>query len=168
MARMQNSPSVPRTNSFGPESKPIFRLVLIYEDMASGKRAMRTCQALIDKIGEEFEFRNSLWSFDVLQLSKTQSEAAHEAAAADMIMIAARGTEPLPEFVSRWIENWAGQKRSRRGALVALIETGEHFVRGTSPVHSYLRGIAENAPLDFFCQETSSSPARSFRSSSAL
>ncbi len=141
---MQNTLSLP---PFRPSENedPILNVVIAYEDFETGKQAKNTYDHLVDQLGEEFRFNNQMWKFDVLTVPKLKEMAAKDAAAADVIIIAAHGKSDLPREVKSWLEMAFAEGIHALG-LVALFD---HDVQ-ESPAQTYLASIAESAHLAFF------------------
>src|SRR5579864_5473992 len=144
--RMQ-SLSLPAFGSSDAEVNPALNVVIAYEDLETGKRAMKTYDYLVEHLGDQCLFANQMWKFDVLSVSKLREIAAKDAAAADIIMIAAHGGNQLPREVKAWIELWLSYK-THASALVGLF--GIECV--DNPVRDYLAGVAKRAKIEFFCQ----------------
>jgi hypothetical protein len=73
------------------------------------------------------------------------------AAAADMIIVAARGAVELPSHIKAWIENGLLQKEGGPAALVALLHDDWIISSKPPPLCAYLQQLAERANVDFFC-----------------
>jgi len=139
--------SLPAFGSSDAEANPALNVVIAYEDLETGKRAMKTYDYLVEHLGDQCLFANQMWKFDVLSVSKLREIAAKDAAAADIIMIAAHEGNQLPREVKAWIEQWLSYK-THASALVGLF--GVESV--DNPVRDYLAGIAKRAKIEFFCQ----------------
>jgi hypothetical protein len=139
--------SLPAFGSSDAEVNPALNVVIAYEDLETGKRAMKTYDYLVEHLGDQCLFANQMWKFDVLSVSKLREIAAKDASAADIIMIAAHEGNPLPREVKAWIELWLSYK-THASALVGLF--GAQSV--DSPVRDYLVGVAKRAKIEFFCQ----------------
>jgi hypothetical protein len=135
--------------------KPPFRIVIAYEDFDTGLRAKEMLARLSNELNPEFEVQRDVWKFELLGHSPLRKQAALEASAADMILIAARAETELPEHVKSWIEEWAAQRDGRVAALVALLdqEEAEPVLPGQAPaLCAFLQQTAEAAGMDFFCK----------------
>jgi len=138
--------------SFGPsdlEVNPTFNVVVAYEDFETGKRAKKTYDYLAEHLGHECPFTNQMWKFDVLAVPKLRAMAAKDAAAADIIIIASHGTNPLPAEVRLWIELWLGET-GRAIALVALFDSLDSCEADL--VRAYLASVAGRGKMEFFSQ----------------
>ncbi len=147
MLRVMQSLSFP---PFGPSDRDFnsaLNVVIAYEDLETGKRAMKTYEYMVQQLGEDCLFANQMWKFDVLAVPKLKDIAAKDAAAAEIIIISAHGGRDLPAEVKSWIEMWLGYK-TEASALVALFDGDTEF----NPARAYLEDIASRAQIEFFCQ----------------
>jgi len=136
--------------SFGSSDRDLnsaLNVVIAYEDLETGKRAMKTYEYMVQQLGEQCLFANQMWKFDVLAVPKLKDIASKDAAAAEIIIISAHGGRELPAEVKSWIEMWLSYK-TEASALVALFDTDTEF----NPARTYLADIASRAQIEFFCQ----------------
>lgn len=129
---------------------PVFRLIVVYEDYAAGCLADETCTFLLSQLGDEFEGRCGRWKFDLLRQPQFQKIAAAEAAIADVVMVAGRGTSPLPLEVMQWMDGWVAGRRKEGAALIALLDMAANPLSVVPPAFAYLQQIATKAEMDFF------------------
>ena len=139
--------SLPALGSSEAEVNPALNVVIAYEDLETGKRAMKTYDYLVEHLGDQCLFANQMWKFDVLAVPKLKDIAARDAAAADIIIVSAHEGNELSDEVKGWIDQWLKYK-TRASALVGLF--GAESV--DSPVRDYLASIAKRAKIEFFCQ----------------
>jgi len=130
------------------EPRPLFQVLVVYEDFAAGRRANETCSFLMSQLGDEFEFTSRMWKFEMLRNPKLTQIAAGEALEADVIIVAACGSSPLPDEVTSWIDHWLPLRREGAGALIALIEGTVNPRQGPS-AYDYLQKVATAAKMDF-------------------
>jgi hypothetical protein len=129
------------------EVNSAMNVVIAYEDLETGKRAIKTYEYMVEQLGNECLFSNQMWKFDVLSVPKLKDIAAKDAAAADLIIVSAHEGKPLPAQVKAWMETWLSYK-SQASALVGLF--GNESVN--NPVRNYLAEVARRAKIEFFCQ----------------
>src|SRR5215467_263907 len=98
--------SLPALGSSDTEVSPALNVVIAYEDLETGKRAMKTYDYLVEHLGEHCLFTNQMWKFDVLAVSKLRDIAAKDAAAADLIIVSAHEGNQLSAEVKAWNESW--------------------------------------------------------------
>src|SRR5437867_2974953 len=109
------------------EHKFAFKIVIAYENFASGIYAKEVSQRLAVELEPEFAIQSDLWKFEMLGQPHLREYAVTGAAEADMVIIAARGADELPVHVKNWIEGCVHQKRVGPAALVALLDQEEEF-----------------------------------------
>src|SRR5215470_18066327 len=136
--------SLPTFGSSDNEVSPALNVVIAYEDLETGKRAMKTYDYLVEHLGSQCLFANQMWKFDVLAVPKLREIAAKDAAAADIIIISAHEGNALPTEVKAWIDLWLSYK-TQATALVGLF--GGESVE--SPVREYLADVAAKAKIEF-------------------
>jgi hypothetical protein len=129
------------------EVNSALNVVIAYEDLETGKRAIKTYEYMVEQLGDQCLFSNQMWKFDVLMVPKLKDIAAKDAAAADIIIVSAHEGKPLPNEVKAWMETWLSYK-SQASALVGLF--GNESVN--RPVRDYLAEVARRAKIEFFCQ----------------
>ncbi len=145
---MQHTLSCPPLGSSDLEENPTFNVVIVYEDFETGKHAKRTYDFLVENLGPGCKFGNQMWKFDVLSIPKLREMAAHDAIAADIILISCRGGDELPAHVKSWIDAWRGEPHCAI-ALVALFDCSGYEAR---PIRNYLAEVARQAGIQFFAQ----------------
>src|SRR5262249_15063283 len=91
---------------------------------------------------------STVWEFGALNYPHLREQAAAEALGADLIVISVRGDAELPDHVKNWIGRWAPRKRGE-AALVALLQQDPG---SCEPLDDYLRQVAEQGRMDFFCK----------------
>ena len=139
--------TLPSFGSSDAEVNTALNVVIAYEDLETGKRAIKTYDYMVEHLGDQCLFTNQMWKFDVLAVPKLREIAAKDAAAADIIIISAHEGNELPHEVKSWIEKWLSYK-TRASALVGLF--GAESV--DNPVRDYLSAVAKRAKIEFFCQ----------------
>ena len=135
--------------------KPTFRLFIACEDQAAFSQAKKVENQVQALFGDEIQISRLLWNFALLRHEQLQKHAVMEAADAEMIVISFRATGELPPHVKSWIESLPVRREAGQGALVALIGSEHKAQPEWQPHIDYLRGIAENRGLDFFCNRGS-------------
>jgi hypothetical protein len=129
-----------------------FNVVIMYEDLGSGKRAKKGFDYVAEELGNDLEFRHSMWRLDVLQDPKLNALAAPALAEADLLIISLRGKGQLPAKIRALIDERLAQT-SHDCALVALFEGAGSATR--SSVYACLATLARQHGLDFFEQALS-------------
>jgi hypothetical protein len=147
-----------RTAATGAESMPpnetVFALHLagVYQDSVTRDWAMQNCRPATQVAGEA-RIRNMWYDVNSLSDHGIFLNAVHAAIVADVIVVSVYAAEELPLYLYVWIEAWLPRRKSRAGALTALIGTAElpdsQFVRTLE----YLQAVARKAQLQFVAQE---------------
>ena len=138
--------------STAAQGRKSLAVAIVYEDHAALRRAEEVFGRLHEEFASEASFSFAWASFVDLNEAGTASRATRDALNADVIVIAAHAGNELPCAVEAWIETWVRPKGSQGSALVALIGLPEDRRRGITPVHVYLRDVAERAGMGFFSQ----------------
>ena len=90
------------------------RVAIAYNDIATGKRAMRVLADLGKGLGEAVEFQPLPWSFDLLADADGRGAAARDGVNADILMVATSSTNPPPPAIGRWAEAPITLRKSAR------------------------------------------------------
>jgi len=126
------------------------RIVVAYDEVAAGKRAMRVMTDLGRGLGEVVEFQSLLWSFDLLEDTDWAEVASDDAVKADILIIATSSANSLPPTVGRWAQAAISRKEGTATAVVALFGT-EGNAGGPGPDRlEAIRSAATQAGLGFF------------------
>ena len=133
----------------GGELRPSINVVMAYEDVPDGQRAMKVYNGLRSRLGRDCEFNYELWKFEALQVPELRSVATSQAREADMVVIATH-SQTLSRSLKTWIAGWSAAGGSRPRALVALIEATGEWHPGTVPVFTELSEVAVTAGMEFF------------------
>jgi hypothetical protein len=122
-------------------------LMATFEDSETCTRVKEFCQELSRSLGERCKIVQHVWPFSTFRMAELQAIAAEEAALSDLVVIAARHAEGLPEEVKSWLEKWLRQKGTRSGVLVALLE--RTYDGAPNPIRGYLQQIAKRGSVEF-------------------
>src|SRR6185436_13179821 len=93
---MQSSVQLSTLTSSDLEPNPPFNVVILYEDLETGKIAKRTYDYVTENLGANHQFTSQMWKFDVLEVPKLRELAVKDGALADVIIISSQGFNPLP------------------------------------------------------------------------
>jgi hypothetical protein len=129
-----------------------FNVVIMYEDFETGKRAKKGLDYVAEELGNDLEFRHSMWRLDILQDPKLNVLAA-ALTEADLLIISLRGEGQLPSKIRALIDERLVQTVNHQCALVALFEGAAPATR--SSVYACLATLAQQRGLDFFEQALS-------------
>jgi hypothetical protein len=129
-----------------------FNVVIIYQDFETEKRAKEGLDYVAEELGNDLEFRHSMWRLDILQDPKLNALAA-ALAKADLLIVSLRGEGKLPAKIRTLIDERLAQTVNHECALVALFEGAAPATR--SSVYACLATLARQRGLDFFEQALS-------------
>ena len=136
----------------GPDldERPKFNVVIIYEDIAVGKRAKHFYDRVIRELVDECDFSLELWNFQVLAVPEIGNSAAKAAARADFVILSMHRKAQLSVQTRDWIERWSGLITDNKSALVALLDQ-LGMKRGTvASTLDYLRKVADRKGISFY------------------
>ena len=131
------------------ETNQPLRVVIAYNDLAAGRRAMRLLSNVGKELGGEVEFQPIPRSFDLLEDMDWRDVAASDAVNADILIIATSDADPLPPAIGRWTDTAIRDNR-RTAAVVALFGPEENPDRFSSSRLLAIQTAAHRAGLDFF------------------
>lgn len=132
-----------------------FRLILMYEEASQGLKALRSFRRVARDLQEEFEFELECWSFKELDRRLDCEMAVRKAANADMVIVSAHAGTGLPDGLKCWFDHFLVKRRNPPHALVEMLDDGRGHLAATGCMHPYLKQVAEDTGMDFFCRETS-------------
>ncbi len=136
------------------------RVVIACEDSTAAEQAC----ALLDCVGKDCGAGGRLiyrwWNFEVLAINSLRELASYEAAAADLIIIAAHESGKLAPGIRDWITRWLELRKGRGGALVALLASTPEVTGAPKVVFSKLKASAARGHLDFFAATCDPEAAR--------
>jgi hypothetical protein len=135
-----------------------FNVVIMYEDFGTGKRAKKALDYVTEELGNDLEFRHSMWRLDILQEPKLNAMAAPALAEADLLLISLREDRQLPAKILALIDERLAQTANHDCALVALFESTPSVMRNS--VYACLANLARQHRIDFFEQALNDSRDR--------
>ena len=132
------------------DDKSKFKVVVIYEDGPTGRRAKHFYDKLVHELEDECAFSLQLWSFKVLAIPEFRRSAVESAAQADFVILSLHGKAGLPVDIREWIETWSKLIIGKGPALIALVD--KSMTRGgtNASALAYLKGVAKRTKVDFF------------------
>jgi len=136
--------------SDSPEPHEPAYAVIVYDDLAAGKRAMRMLTSLTKGLGDGFEFQPLPWPFEMLADVGWGEFATSEAVSAEILIISTSGPNPLPAAVGQWAEVAIGRKQGTPTAVIALFGPEENPDGADSGRLVALQTLARRAGLEFF------------------
>jgi len=143
----RNSRNIARSVNEGEAGhNPVFKAVLIYENVAAGARARWFLERLARASGKSLE--EQMWNFDVLGIRKVRNDAASAARKADLVAVSASGQREFPGAVRAWLDMWLWLLEDEKPSLLALLDSSES--PNVASVCAYLRCIAQRAGIEIF------------------
>lgn len=137
-----------------PDDSHVFNVVVAYDNLRAGQRAMCTLTSLVDQFrGARVEMRPQLWRFDLLDKPQWFKAALADAIRADMLIVStSSANNNLSPTVKVWINECLARNQSVSGTVVALpgAECDPKM-----PRFQFLKSAAVEAGLDFFMPQTS-------------
>jgi hypothetical protein len=124
----------------------------VYQDSVTRNWAMQSCRLATQLAGEK-SVQDTWYNAHSLSDPGIFMEAVRAALVADVIVVSVYAADELPLDLYVWVQAWLPRRRSRAGALTALIGVAEppnsQFVRTVE----YLQAVASRAQLEFIPQE---------------
>ena len=137
------------------QDPPVFRAVVIYDDVRAGARATSTLTALTAEFeGEMAEMRPQLWRFDLLEDPDWSAVALADAINADLLCLSTSGASAFSGTIEDWIKLCIAGKRGTGAAIVALLGS-DNLNEPGSPQFQLVQSAAKCAGLDFFAPKLS-------------
>jgi hypothetical protein len=134
------------------ESGYALNIAGVYQDTVTRDWAMQTCLRAAQLAGEE-RIQNTWYDVNSLSDSANLLDAVRAALVADVIVVSVYAANELPSELYVWVEAWLPRRRSRVGALTALVGVAEPLESQSVRTLEYLQGVARKARLDFFPQQ---------------
>jgi hypothetical protein len=121
---------------------------IVYEDVATGKRAKETCDGLAQRSFLNWKLRIKLFSFKSLGVLEIRREAAAAATSANLVIFSCYLAE-LPMDVWEWIELFL-RRPLQPTALVALFAQTFRQAEAAPRLEKYLAGVAQRRGMTYF------------------
>lgn len=138
-------------------SNSVLKISILHESLIAGIAAVAVLRRLVAQLEAELKIQSgawqidsNVWKFEMLRNPELRAQAAADAAEADMIIISV-GSAGMPDRVRDWIESVLPMKDGRPAALVALLDRGNDASGEPPRSGAYLRRLAGEYGLDFFC-----------------
>ena len=135
------------TRKSAAEPVSLLRVVIVYDDTAAYKRALRTLSRATDPLRDEV--RPLPWRFDVLATFNGRVNAALELAKSEMFVLSASAAGRLPVAIEHWLLSAFGGLRGTTGLIVALLGAPGQCDAPGSTRFQLLRRAADRAGWDF-------------------
>jgi len=128
-------------------------VVAIYDGLIGGIRVNEALEWLGRSLGPFMRVAHRSWSFASLERLDVRAAAIHEAADADVLIIAADSEEGLPPQVAGWIERCFMENGGGPAALVALHDDDPEHGAASRVLTTVLRKIAGRWHMEFIGNE---------------
>jgi len=128
------------------------RVLIVCENSTAAAHACAMLQRIGHNCGLDGRFVYQSWNFDVLSIASLQELAGHEAAEADIIIIAVQAVKNLPRNLTEWMTGWIERRQDSGGALVALLGSGSEDKEAAQGFFFQLRELAVMGRMNFFAQ----------------
>jgi len=93
---------LPAKFAFEDGERPQFNMVVIYQDIETGKHAKRFYDQFTREFGGECDLKLELWNFQLIGTP----EMAQSAVQADLIVLSLDGRAELPAEIREWFDKW--------------------------------------------------------------
>ena len=107
-----------------------FTVVILYDQLEAGRRAMERLERVRKCAGEELEMATALWRLDVVPEGTTATNAIADIKAADLLLLALEREEEPGPSVRRQLQGFIRQMRPQESALAIL--TGDGLAKAQS------------------------------------
>ena len=122
---------------------PALKVVALYDGFISAVYAHEAVGSLAMAVRPFMDVESSAWSFAMLSRLDLRHPSIREAAEADMIIIAADASLPLPPHIRTWLTRSLQENGKGAPLIVAIHEEDAEQAEATSPLHEDLGYIAE-------------------------
>jgi len=129
-----------------------FRAILLYEHQEGAEAAKAVLDRVRARLPETETTEISPWRFDRLGDPRAAQWARAHGTDADLIVIAAKGGEPLPSEIKQTLENWALENVAVRYGFVVLLTDISEAQKTESPVYHYMENLSGRTECDFFAR----------------
>jgi hypothetical protein len=135
-------------------SNPAFNVVIAYDGFASGQHAVQMYHRLMLERGNPAEVEVRTWAFNMLRNQELNNAAIDDAAAAEVIIVAADSDE-LPPAVEKWLDGWRLRPANHHHtSVVAVLGQTSAAEKHLSSIEEFLRSVASSTGSDFLVKDT--------------
>lgn len=138
----------PNSIAFPRGATDVCRIVMICEDVNAYDVALRVCERLLVRLGDEVPFAFDCWTFAELIEGRSAAKIARTTKDADIIMLSTCGGG-LPLAVSLWLEMLPSVRKSPGGALAWIPNESLVSESVLEPVSAKLEQVARQLGMDF-------------------
>jgi len=134
-----------------PQAERTCNIVTFYEDFAGATRAHHAFDCIARRFAGGRPVHATSWSFGMLANPEFNVAVVLDAAAADVMVIAAKGDRELPARIATWVEMCVRTGENPEPVVVALHDDGLESDGGAAPLCSVLEKIASRQGATFIC-----------------
>ncbi len=124
-------------------------VVILYDEFSACFQATELLLLCLPPLPPLRKRKLQTWQFSGLRFPSLRRQAVQDAAGADIVCVAARGENKLPECMQDWAKQWATNKGGQRSLLLVLLPD----LQATEPVANrtvqFLREVSGLAGADF-------------------
>jgi hypothetical protein len=142
-------PPIPKEEEISTEVSPPLNIVVVFADTLLAKKSAQIYNELIEQFAPDCVFNASWWKFDRLLQRELFEAASHDAAEADIVIVAAHADEDLPEPVKGWMDMALCKAAKQDRLLIALLGAGTGWRSADSAANQYLRTAAQEAGMEY-------------------
>jgi hypothetical protein len=139
-------PVPPKTDS---KQKPVYSVVIIYQDTETAARGNSFSNVLMRELGESILWTTDSWSMDELDLPDVRRAAIEAAAIADVVIFSLEGRAELPDGIKAWLEEWGGRLFDWSPILIALFNATGEEQEALASTRTFFGMIADACGLTF-------------------
>jgi hypothetical protein len=129
--------------------KPVFSMVVVYQNPTTRIRANNFGDNLTRELGETSLWTRDIWDLTALDIPDVRRAATEAAAVADVVILALDGHVELPDGVKAWVEEWGGRLVDGGPILIALFSAADTKQKAMASTRAFLGTIAETCGLTF-------------------
>lgn len=128
----------------------VLEVVIIYDDLEAAGRAKQSLEGLPAGGAPSPTFSTRLWKVELLENGFLREQAAKEAAAADIILLAVAAVCNLPASVKKWLQRWGECRTARPCAFCLLVGPKARRSVEEATGRASLEHLVRQAGADFF------------------
>jgi len=125
------------------------RLVIVFEDAIAFGPALDVYHLITAQVSPACAPHECWWDLRALAVARLHEYAVHDAARADIILLAARDAASPSRLIRDRVDGWAARRTGAEGILVALLTDVGSEARRPTRLEQYLGDSARTACLDF-------------------
>lgn len=128
----------------------VLEVVVIYDDLEAASRAKQSLEALPAGAAPASTFSTRLWKVELLANGFLREQAAKEAAAADIILLAVAAVHDLPASVKKWLQRWSECRTARPCAFCLLMGPKARCAAEAATGRAALEHLVRQGGAEFF------------------